>query len=146
MCFLSCEDADVQAAGDSDAEAFCQAHVSPDFICRSSGGGSENRKVCVPGDCGVGASCAEDAHCDPGLVCIGDFDGGYCGVRDCGANADCPADSVCIDAGDFNYCARTCAAETDCTFCRPAEHAAACTADVAYVEAGTTGTVCLPPG
>ena len=45
MCFLSCEPADI---GDNDEGSFCQEYAHPDFGCRSTGGGSENRKVCVP--------------------------------------------------------------------------------------------------
>ena len=41
MCFLSCE-------GIADDEHFCQEEAHPSFGCRSTGGGSENRKVCVP--------------------------------------------------------------------------------------------------
>lgn len=40
-CFLSCE-------GEENGDAFCQEHVHHDFICRSTGGGADNRKVCVP--------------------------------------------------------------------------------------------------
>jgi len=40
-CFISCE-------GQEDEDAYCQEWAHPDFICRSTGGGSENRKVCVP--------------------------------------------------------------------------------------------------
>jgi hypothetical protein len=40
-CFLSCE-------GQEDGDAFCDQYAHRDFICRSTGGGSENRKVCVP--------------------------------------------------------------------------------------------------
>jgi hypothetical protein len=47
MCFISCEKTDV--VGDPDT--FCQG-FHPDFICRSTGGGSTNRKVCVPGGSG----------------------------------------------------------------------------------------------
>ena len=47
-CFLSCEDADVRAAGWNDASAYCQTYANSTFICRSTGGGSSNRKVCVP--------------------------------------------------------------------------------------------------
>jgi hypothetical protein len=47
-CFLSCEDADVAAAGMSDATEFCHKYANSVFICRSTGGGSQNRKVCVP--------------------------------------------------------------------------------------------------
>ena len=39
MCFLSCE-------GESDG--YCEEEISSDFGCSSTGGGSENRKVCSP--------------------------------------------------------------------------------------------------
>ncbi len=41
MCFLTCE-------GISDGDAYCANEAHPDFICRSTGGGAANRKVCVP--------------------------------------------------------------------------------------------------
>jgi hypothetical protein len=143
MCFLSCEDADVDAAGAPDDQSYCHGEVSYDFMCRSSGGGSENRKVCVPGDCGVGAACGNDAECGPGLECFG-FDGGYCGVRGCAANADCPGGSLCIALEDDNVCVKSCVADGDCELCRNADHPVACTPEVEFVEAGTTGSVCRP--
>jgi hypothetical protein len=143
MCFLSCESQDVDASGEPDDSAFCQKYASPDFICRSSGGGSANRKVCVPGDCGVGAYCGVDGDCGSGLTCITDIDGGYCGRRDCQANADCPDGSLCVAGADFNYCARSCQAESDCTFCRLSDHYATCVGDATFTEDGTSGTVCV---
>jgi hypothetical protein len=145
MCFLSCEDEDVNAAGAPDEQAFCQHEASPDFICRSSGGGNENRKVCVPGDCGVGASCADAADCDPDLECVGGIDGGWCGRAGCGSSAECPADSVCIVRGDGStLCAPSCASDGDCSFCRPEEYAGVCTSEVEYAD-GSGPTVCVPP-
>ena len=141
MCFLSCEEADVSGAGAEDEQAFCQEFVSPWFTCRSSGGGGENRKICVPGDCGVGAVCNEDADCGPDLVCIGEVDGGYCGVRDCQSTADCPVDSLCVNHAGISYCARTCAAASDCSFCRYDNVVASCRADVEFVEG--SGSVCV---
>jgi hypothetical protein len=44
-CFLSCEDSDL---GDLGPDEYCQTYAHPSFGCRSTGGGSENRKVCVP--------------------------------------------------------------------------------------------------
>lgn len=38
FCFLSCEGRD---------DAYCADNVSDAFTCRSTGGGSENRKVCL---------------------------------------------------------------------------------------------------
>lgn len=46
-CFLSCEDIPSDA-GFSDADGYCGAYAHAGFGCRSSGGGSQNRKVCVP--------------------------------------------------------------------------------------------------
>lgn len=51
MCFLSCEQKDAKPAPDGgtlDDTAYCTTYASADFSCRSSGGGSKNRKVCVP--------------------------------------------------------------------------------------------------
>jgi hypothetical protein len=55
MCFLSCEDADIQSAKAADAStttdptAYCQTQASIAFTCRSTGGGAQNRRVCLPG-------------------------------------------------------------------------------------------------
>jgi hypothetical protein len=45
-CFLSCEAKDIPK--DMDDSTFCQENANAAFICRSTGGGNENRKVCVP--------------------------------------------------------------------------------------------------
>jgi hypothetical protein len=147
MCFLSCEDEDVAAAPDvADEQEYCQREASPDFICRSSGGGSANRKICVPGDCGIGADCASDADCDGDLTCVTGFTGGYCTQVGCSLNADCPADSVCVTSpGNDNYCARTCSSAGDCSFCRHDGFFATCSDEVVFAEDGTAETVCVPP-
>jgi hypothetical protein len=46
LCFLSCEVA-VLTAG-QEGTAYCQGSAHQSFSCRSSGGGADNRKVCVP--------------------------------------------------------------------------------------------------
>jgi hypothetical protein len=46
LCFLSCETR-VLVAG-QEGNAYCQDSAHESFSCRSSGGGSDNRKVCVP--------------------------------------------------------------------------------------------------
>lgn len=54
MCFLSCEKSEVEASGvlgpneTFDADSYCGRYAWQGFGCRSTGGGSENRKVCVP--------------------------------------------------------------------------------------------------
>jgi hypothetical protein len=47
-CFLSCEDADLEKTQLVDGDQYCQTYAGAGFGCRSTGGGSENRKVCVP--------------------------------------------------------------------------------------------------
>jgi hypothetical protein len=47
-CFLSCEDADLEKTSLTDADQYCHAYAGAGFGCRSTGGGSQNRKVCVP--------------------------------------------------------------------------------------------------
>ena len=147
MCFLSCEDADLVGADagvvDVDANEYCQREASPDFICRSSGGGSDNRKICVPGDCDVGEACSGDADCATGLSCATGFQGGYCTVQGCTINTDCPANSVCVARDGVNYCMRSCTADNDCGFCRPLGMRLTCTADVTDVM-GMTGGACAP--
>jgi hypothetical protein len=64
MCFLSCEDDDVAKGiaaqapdggydggvvdGGTREDGYCRAYASAAFGCRSTGGGKNNRKVCVP--------------------------------------------------------------------------------------------------
>ena len=60
MCFLSCEDIDI---GDLEADAYCDEYGGRGFICRSTGGGSANRRVCVPGGgglCTIADDCSPD--------------------------------------------------------------------------------------
>ena len=47
-CFLSCEEEIVTEAKSSDASAYCASYANAAFGCRSTGGGSQNRKVCTP--------------------------------------------------------------------------------------------------
>lgn len=47
-CFLSCEDADLEATTLEDADQYCRTYAGAAFGCRSTGGGSENRKICMP--------------------------------------------------------------------------------------------------
>jgi hypothetical protein len=148
MCFLSCESADlVTASGEKstsvDEQEFCQREASTAFICRSSGGGSENRKVCVPGDCGVGAGCADDTGCDVGQTCAQGFRGGYCTKQGCAANTDCPKDSVCSTVGSSNICVKQCSTNTDCAFCRSGDTSTTCKADAKDIT-GQVTSACVP--
>lgn len=47
-CFLSCEDDDIAKTTLTDADQYCHTYAGPAFGCRSTGGGSKNRKVCMP--------------------------------------------------------------------------------------------------
>ncbi|HEY3235846.1 MAG TPA: hypothetical protein VGJ84_14105, partial [Polyangiaceae bacterium] len=150
-CFLSCEPGDLRPAdggiGPVDEQEFCQREASPYFICRSTGGGSANRKVCLPGVCGnTGTACVAIADCTAGLDCLLGFNGGYCGKADCVSNADCAMDARCVRHTDGrNYCFKTCITPTDCTFCRLSSVAASCVATVTFADPTTTGSVCVPP-
>jgi hypothetical protein len=46
-CFLSCESEILADAGLSDTN-FCATYAAASFTCRSTGGGSQNRKICAP--------------------------------------------------------------------------------------------------
>jgi hypothetical protein len=150
MCFLSCEEADLRPAEGADPadpvddQEFCQRAASKDFVCRSSGGGSLNRKICVPGVCGVGSACASTEDCDADLECLTGYRGGYCTQTGCTANADCPMGSACavVDGGP-NQCLRICTKESDCSLCRDPDVATACTADVPVVD-DMTASLCVP--
>jgi hypothetical protein len=145
MCFLSCEGSEVEAAGHEDEGEYCQKEASPDFICRSSGGGSANRKVCVPGDCGLGARCTTATDCSGDLECLTDLPGGYCSRGGCSSNADCPGDGVCVDRGEGQtYCARPCNRASDCGFCRGEALPADCRSDVMFAEEAVSVSVCVP--
>jgi hypothetical protein len=142
MCFLSCEEEYVDGSDYDDEGEYCQRLVSPDFICRSSGGGSNNRKICVPGDCGLGASCGVDDDCSGDFSCLTDLRDGHCGVRDCEGPADCPGDSACVRRAGITFCARPCVSSADCSFCRYGDDYV-CSDDVTFVGAGS-GAHCLP--
>jgi hypothetical protein len=47
-CFLSCEPDDYAATSITDADVYCETYAGAAFHCRSTGGGSKNRKVCMP--------------------------------------------------------------------------------------------------
>jgi hypothetical protein len=47
-CFLSCEDTDLANTTLTDADTYCHTFAGAAFGCRSTGGGSKNRKVCMP--------------------------------------------------------------------------------------------------
>jgi hypothetical protein len=145
MCFLSCEADRIEADREdfeNDGE-YCQRRVSPDFICRSSGGGSNNRKICVPGDCGLGASCVGDGDCDPDFSCLRGYDGGYCGIEGCASSDDCPADSACIVTKEGALCAKRCSVHSDCSFCRYDDFVA-CSDDATFADDADATRVCLP--
>lgn len=79
-CFLSCEDEDVvpgaggmNGAGGGaavDANEYCEREAHERFLCRSTGGGIENQKACLPdtGAAGAGAGGAPSAEGGTGGV------------------------------------------------------------------------------
>jgi hypothetical protein len=47
-CLLSCEDDDLKKTTITDPDVYCHTYVGANVGCRSSGGGSQNRKICMP--------------------------------------------------------------------------------------------------
>jgi hypothetical protein len=97
---------------------------------------------------GVGAECTSDDDCDADTdqICLTNFKGGYCGIRDCTANADCPEGSACVAHDDgTNYCFRSCTDKPECNANRTVENESNCSSSVEYVEAETDGKACVPP-
>jgi hypothetical protein len=143
MCFLSCESADVRASAYDDDAAYCQNLVNSEFICRSSGGGANNRKICVPGACGVGANCSVDDDCASGLQCETGLPSGYCTEKGCKSSDDCSGDEACVRSGGVAFCAKPCNAASDCSFCRQGT-SARCEASPTFVGAAHDGSYCIP--
>lgn len=88
VCVLSCEDADIKAGNDAgltdagtDPNTYCHQNVSSEFGCRSTGGGSNNKKACFPTgtgptDAGTDASDASDTSDASDAADAADADGG----------------------------------------------------------------------
>lgn len=149
LCFLSCEKEAIEALEPSerpeDENEFCRRFAGAAFTCRSSGGGSENRKICVPEECGgLGSHCDSKDDCDGGLTCDTDLAGGTCTIRGCSANDDCPGKTVCVRSGDESHCARPCDDDTDCSACGEGADdlsSRRCESDVELFD-GTKADVC----
>jgi len=47
-CFLSCETDDLAKTTLTDADVYCHTYAGAAFGCRSTGGGANNRKICMP--------------------------------------------------------------------------------------------------
>ena len=115
-----------------DPTEFCQREAHPDFICRSSGGGSNNRKVCVPGD-----QCR-----DPGVRDA---------YRDCVATSN-EADCVATSGEWLGDVCRCATGEGECACNRASECLASCAApvpdsgDCADVSEGNCSSVNSPDG
>jgi hypothetical protein len=145
MCFVSCEPDDLPWYHENDEQAHCQGAAGRDFVCRSSGAGSEERKICVPGDCGVGAACDEDEDCSGDLSCMLDALGGYCTITGCSGDGDCPSDARCVSWDDTKtYCAVNCDSGSDCSFCRGDELRGKCIGFTPAPGEGDPIQVCVP--
>ncbi len=97
-CFLSCEDEDIAnaaggagggggaggAAGGLTPDEYCKRYAHPSFVCRSTGGGIENRKACMPGGIGAGGAGGlpgtAGAGGEPGTAGAGGAPGGAGGL------------------------------------------------------------------
>jgi hypothetical protein len=104
---------------------------------------------------GVAASCSANDPCNEGQVCLTNFKGGYCGLKDCKGDKDCqvgvdccPNGSRCVKHTDgVNYCFRECVDKVDCNRNRLADAEANCNGagTVEYVNTDYKGKACVPP-
>lgn len=137
LCMVSCTSDDI--APQNDADVYCNGNANPATTCEQV---SPEQRVCIPGECGLGAACDDDDECAQGLACIGEFEGGYCSVAGCESNDDCPDDSLCIVQGEGTMCAKRCELEVECWSCRPREVRATCGSAEEYVSTLSSAPVC----
>jgi len=145
MCLLSCEDGDVAGDPDAkDADEYCTRNGGAGFSCRSSGGGSENRKVCMPIDCSgvLGSACENTDDCSGGLSCDETLAAGYCSQRACEKNEDCPGNGLCAKNGSDSRCVRPCDDDGDCGACREGATGTSCNQAIELIDGSTAGA-CL---
>lgn len=98
---------------------------------------------------GVGAQCVDvDLDCDEDTdqICLTEFKGGYCGIRDCADDLDCPEGSACIahDSGT-NYCFRVCLDKSECNRHRDVDSEANCSSNVVFTDGADGRKACVPP-
>lgn len=128
ICVAPCETAEFGAG--------CE----PNQICVAD---IDGRGACVDSGGTVGASCASENACRPGLRCLDLGGGGVC-TADCGTELSCPPSALvgtrlCIRVtGDLGaFCMRPCAEDADC--------ADGAGADLVCTVVGDSGAhVCFP--
>jgi hypothetical protein len=98
---------------------------------------------------GIAAECTATEECDESTdqICLTDFKGGYCGIKDCIGDEDCPPASACVAHDDgSNYCFRTCVDKSECNANRSADQEANCAANISFVDTQDEGIkACVPP-
>lgn len=95
---------------------------------------------------GVGAECTTNDDCtEANQVCLTNFKGGYCGVKDCTTNAGCPGGSGCVTHSDsVNYCFRLCDAKAECNANRTVANESNCSGSITWADVDL-GKACVPP-
>ena len=100
---------------------------------------------------GVGAECTASAECesddeDIDLVCLTQFDAGYCGLEGCEGDVDCPDGSACVTHDDgMNYCFRLCDDKPECNVNRSVDDEANCVGSITFVDPRNERKACEPP-
>ncbi|QQR88559.1 MAG: hypothetical protein IPJ88_09830 [Myxococcales bacterium] len=88
---------------------------------------------------GVGAECTTSDQCTlDEQICLTEFKGGYCGLRDCLSHDDCPDASACVKhsdgiSGSSNYCFRICVDKAECNENRSLDNESNCSANIEWV-------------
>ena len=99
---------------------------------------------------GVGAQCTQANECESDdqtpLVCLTQFDGGYCGLSGCEGDGACPEGSACVRHTDMQtYCFRLCTDKPDCNRNRSEGNEANCVGSIEFVDARNGRKACEPP-
>lgn len=92
----------------------------------------------------AGSACEEDKDCPEKQVCLAEFRGGYCGVKDCIVDADCPEGTFCVDNGGTNYCFLACTDKDQCNEFRSVEEESNCSSNIVSVDSNSS-KACVPP-
>lgn len=108
----------------------------------------------------VGAPCESDSMCGTAqvagrkkdLVCLTQFEAGYCSYKNCSKRADCPKGTVCArlpdDEEDESYCLLECTHGDACNELRSSDSDSLCTDALDFQAAEdepSTLKACCPP-
>jgi hypothetical protein len=115
-------------------------------VLGACGDDDDDRGATAADKIGVGAMCKVNADCLDGQICLLNFKGGYCGLKDCTGLADCPNGSDCVEHTDgLKYCFRICVDKAECNRNRDLDFESNCSSNITFVEGKPSYKACVPP-